>query len=76
MNYKNYYKNYNVLIYISLLFVGQERMARIEQEEKEEHDKRKRDAERKKQEIEKAEAMAKKRREEDVDDSKMVRETR
>ena len=48
-------------------------MAKIEQEEKEEHERKKREAEKKKHEIEVAEAMAKKRREEDVDDSKMVR---
>ena len=47
-------------------------MAKIEQEEKEEHERKKREAEKKKHEIEVAEAMAKKRREEDVDDSKMV----
>ncbi|CAH3158721.1 unnamed protein product, partial [Pocillopora meandrina] len=52
----------------------QERMAKIEQEEKEEHERKKREAEKKKHEIEVAEAMAKKRREEDVDDSKMVDE--
>ncbi|KAL9964836.1 hypothetical protein ACROYT_G028531 [Oculina patagonica] len=52
----------------------QERMAKIEQEEKEEHERKKREAEKKKHEIEMAEAMAKKRREEDVDDSKMVDE--
>ena len=47
-------------------------MAKIEREEKEEHERKKREAEKKKHEIEVAEAMAKKRREEDVDDSKMV----
>ncbi|XP_029197955.2 unconventional myosin-VIIa-like [Acropora muricata] len=51
-----------------------ERMAKIEEEEKQEHERKKREAEKKKQEIEVAEAMAKKRREEDVDDSKMVDE--
>ena len=51
---------------------SQERMAKIEEEEKQEHERKKREAEKKKQEIEVAEAMAKKRREEDVDDSKMV----
>ncbi|XP_068687074.1 unconventional myosin-VIIa-like [Montipora foliosa] len=51
-----------------------ERMAKIEEEEKQEQERKKREAEKKKHEIEVAEAMAKKRREEDVDDSKMVDE--
>ena len=60
-------------IYFSFIFrISQERMAKIEEEEKQEHERKKREAEKKKQEIEVAEAMAKKRREEDVDDSKMV----
>ena len=60
-------------IYLHVIIrISQERMAKIEEEEKQEHERKKREAEKKKQEIEVAEAMAKKRREEDVDDSKMV----
>ena len=60
-------------IYLRVIIrISQERMAKIEEEEKQEHERKKREAEKKKQEIEVAEAMAKKRREEDVDDSKMV----
>ena len=56
-----------------MCFLLKERMARIEQEEKEEHERKKKEAEKKKHDIEKAEEEARKRKEEDVDDSKMVR---
>ena len=64
----------SVCVFFYMLFhtFFQERMAKIEEEEKQEQERKKREAEKKKHEIEVAEAMAKKRREEDVDDSKMV----
>ena len=52
--------------------MSKERLTRIEQEERDEHERKKKEAEKKKHDIEKAEEEARKRREEDVDDSKMV----
>ncbi|XP_065841115.1 myosin-VIIa-like [Oscarella lobularis] len=51
-----------------------EEMERMEQERREQEEREKREREEKRKEIERAEAEAKRRREEDVDDSKMVDE--
>ena len=50
-----------------------EEMERMEQERREQEEREKREREEKRKEIERAEAEAKRRREEDVDDSKMVK---
>lgn len=61
----------NWFIVGSFLFL-QERLAKIEQEEREQIEKNKIEAEKKKHEIEIAEKKARERREEDVDDERMV----